>query len=284
MHSHERSRSELSHEPICYMISRIAIAVCLAMFVFPALSAEPKAPAISATDLAARLNAWQQDGASYVRMRMVISQPSGKRAVQIQIKARRTKTSTDAVYQILWPKERKGESVLLRKTDSRSSGSIFVPPSTLRSLDASQMKEPLFGSDLSYEDLVDNFLSWEHQAIVGTEDVDGVSCQILESKPGKGDRSSYARVRTWVDARRLVPLRIEKYAVSGGLVRRIEASNVVTDDIGRHVPANLTIRGPQKSSVTEIDGSRIKHDVTYSDGQFTTGALKEVTIPRSGAE
>ncbi len=267
------------------MIFRIALTFCLAVFAFPALSAEPGAEAISAKDLAARLNAWQQDGISYVRLRMVVSQPSGKNTLQIQIKARRTKTTTDVVYQILWPKERKGESLLLRKTGGQSaSGSIFVPPATLRSLDASQMKEPLFGSDLSYEDLVDNFFSWERQAIVGTEDVDGVSCQILESKPGKGDRSSYASVRTWVDTRRLIPLRIEKYAASGGLARRIDTSNVVTDDIGRQVPANLTVRGTRKNSITELDGSRIKHDVTYADGQFTQDALKEVTIPRSGPE
>jgi Outer membrane lipoprotein-sorting protein len=264
------------------MIFRIAIISCLATFAFPVLSAEP---GTSAADLAARLNAWQQDGVSYVRLRMVVSQPSGKNALQIQIKARRTNTATDVVYQILWPKERKGEAVLVTRAGSRSaSGSIFVPPSTLRFLDASQMKEPLFGSDLSYEDLVENFFSWEHQAIVGTEDVEGVSCKILESKPEKGDRSSYASVRTWVDVRRLVPLRIEKYAASGGLARRIDVSNQVTDDVGRHVPANLTVRGSQKDSVTEIDGSRIKHDVTYADGQFTPEALREVTMPRSGAE
>jgi Outer membrane lipoprotein-sorting protein len=276
---------ELSHEPVFLMIFRIALAIYLAIFAFPVLSAEPGAETISAKDLAARLNAWQQDGSSYVRFRMVVIQASGKSTLQIQVKARRTKTATDVVYQILFPKERKGESVLLRKTGDRSaSGSIFVPPSTLRPLDSSQMKQPLFDSDLSYEDLVDNFFGWEQQALVGSEDVDGVGCQILESKPGKGDRSSYARVRAWVDVRRLVPLRIEKYSASGALARRIDASNVVTDDIGRHVPANLTIRGAQKNSVTEIDGSRIKHDVTYADAQFTPEGLKEVTIPRSGAE
>jgi hypothetical protein len=146
------------------------------------------------------------------------------------------------------------------------------------------MSEPLFGSDLSYEDLVDNFFAWEHQAIAGAEDVDGVSCQILESKPGKGDRSSFASVRTWVDTRRLVPLRIEKYMAAGRPARRIDTSNVVTDDIGRQIPANLTVRGSRKDSVTELDGSRIKHDVTYTDRQFTAEALKEVTIPRSSPE
>jgi hypothetical protein len=97
-----------------------------------------------------------------------------------------------------------GEGSVSRKRQSKRS--IFVPPDTVRPIDALEMKEPLFGSDLSYEDLVDNFFAWEQQAIVGTEDVDGVICQILESKPGKSDRSSFVSVKTWVDTRRLAPL------------------------------------------------------------------------------
>ena len=270
------------------MIFRLAAAsFSLALLVSSARSADPAPPALSAADLASRLSAWQQDGASYARLRMEVKQPPGttKSALQIQIKARRTKMNTEVVYQILWPKERKGEAVLLRKARDRSaSGSIFVPPDTVRAIDASEMKEPLFGSDLSYEDLVDNFFAWEQQAIVGTEDVDGVICQILESKPGKSDRSSFASVKTWVDTRRLAPLRIEKYMAPGRSARRIDTAGVVTDDIGRQIPANLTVRGSRKDSVTELDGSRIKHDVTYTDRQFTPEALKEVTIPRSSPE
>jgi hypothetical protein len=270
------------------MIIRIAAACfCLGLVLSAARSADPAPQVLSATDLAARLSAWQLDGASYVRLRMEIKQPPGttRSALQIQIKARRTKNATDVFYQILWPKERKGETVLLRKaTDGSASGWIFTPPGTLRSLDASQMAEPLFGSDLSYEDLVDNFFAWKNQAIVGSEDLDGVNCQILESKPGKGARSSFASVRTWVDSRRLIPLRIEKYKAAGRPVRLIDTANVVTDDIGRQIPANLTVRGSHQDSVTELDGSRIRHDVTYSDRQFTPEALKEVTIPSSRPE
>jgi hypothetical protein len=269
------------------MIPRLASAcLCLAVVLSAAYSADPPAQALSAAELADRLSAWQQDGASYVRLRMEIKQPPGttKSALQIQIKARRARNATDALYQVLWPKERKGEAVLLRKTkDGAVTGSISVPPDTLRSLDPSQMREPLFGSDISYEDLVDDYFAWKNQTLVGTEDVKGVSCQILESKPGKGVSSSYSSVRTWVDGRRLIPLRIEKY-MAGRLVRRIDTANVVTDDIGRQIPANLTVSRSQSGSVTELDGSRIKHDVTYPDHQFTPEALKEVTIPRTSSE
>ena len=93
------------------------------------------------------------------------------------------------------------------------------------------MKDAVFGSDLTYADLIENFFAWEHQTIVGTETVDRVPCQILESKPGKGDRSIYGRVRSWIDLKRLVPLRVEKYFESGQLARRIDTTRVAE---GRH--------------------------------------------------
>jgi hypothetical protein len=260
------------------------IAIGLAAVAFSAGAAEQAA--MSASELAGRLSALRQDGSSYVRLRLEVKEAGAtKTALQLQIKSRNTKSATELVYQVLWPKERKGEAVLLRKSGDRpATGALFAPPDTVRNLSAAQMKEPLFGSDLSYEDVVENFFAWEHQAIVGTEVVDRVSCQILESKPGKGERSSYASVRTWVDTRRFVPLRVEKYGASGQLARRIDTTSVATDDNHRPIPANLTVLGARNDSVTELDGSRIKHDVTYADREFTPEGLKEMTPPRSAAD
>ena len=56
-----------------------------------------------------------------------------KETLQLQIKERRTKGASEVVYQVLFPKERKGESVLLKKIGTGSaSGSVFVPPNTVR--------------------------------------------------------------------------------------------------------------------------------------------------------
>ena len=260
--------------------------ICFALFAFSARAADTP-PTMSATELAAKLSDLQQNGASFVKLRLEVQQPLGtkKIALQLQIKERRTKTITEVVYQVLWPKERAGEAVLLRKAATQSAtGALFVPPNTVRILDSSQMKEPLFGSDLSYADVIENFFAWEHQALVGMEIVDRVRCQILESKPGKSQSSIYASVRTWVDPLRLVPLRVEKYLASGQMARRIETTRVVTEDNHRHIPANLTVRGLRAESVTELDGSRIKHDVTYADREFTPEGLKEMTPPRSTPE
>ena len=258
---------------------RLTALISLAL-TFTSPAADPAPPA-TATELAARLSALQQDGASYVRLKMEIK-GAAKETLQLQIKQRRTPGATEVVYQVLFPKERKGESVLLRKIGNRpASGSVFVPPNTVRTID--DMKDALLGGDLSYEDIVENFFAWDRQAIVGTEDVDGVSCQILESKPGKGERSTYGSVRSWIDPRRTVPLRVEKYSASGQLLRRIDTTRVVAD-AGHHIPANLAVRGPRPDSSTEFDGSRIRHDVTYTDADFSAEGLKQVSAPRGSAE
>ncbi|MDP1592270.1 MAG: outer membrane lipoprotein-sorting protein, partial [Prosthecobacter sp.] len=232
----------------------------------------------TASELAAKLSVAQQDGSSLVRLKMEARGVT----LQLQIKQRRSASATEVVYQILWPKERLGESVLLKKIGNQTAtGTLFVPPATVRQLD---MKDALFGSDVSYADVLENFFAWPNQAIVGTEVVNRVSCQILESKPGKGQRSNYAAVRTWVDARHLVPLRIEKYNAAGQVMRRIESGRIVTDDIGRHVPTGLTVSDPTKGSSTELDGSKLKHDVTFTKDEFTPEGLKQVITPRSSSE
>lgn len=260
-----------------------ALAAILALALFTPLAHTADAPpALSAKDLAARLSAIMEDGNSFIRMRMEKGVP--KETLQLQIKQRRTKNSTEVVYQVLWPKERKGESVLLRKSGTRpASGALFTPPNTTRTLDAGDMKEPLFGSDLTYEDVVDNFFAWDQQSLVGTEEVDGVPCQILESKPGKSGHSSYGSVRSWIDPRRLVPMRVEKYSTANQPLRRIDTTRVVTVD-GRQTPANLTIRRPGQTSATTMDGSKLQHGIAYTDREFSPEGLKEVTTPRSAPE
>ena len=143
----------------------MAAAIIGLTLAFSSRAAESPSP-MTANDLAFRLSVLRQDGPSYVRLRMEIKGAT-RETLQLQIKERRTTNSSEVVYQVLYPKERKGESVLLRKIgDLPASGSVFVPPNTVRPID--NLKDPLLGSDLSYEDVIDNFFAWDQQALVGT--------------------------------------------------------------------------------------------------------------------
>jgi hypothetical protein len=216
---------------------------------------------------------------------MAVKGRAGAGAIlQLQIKQRRTPAGTDILYQVLWPKERKGESVLLRQDAGGSQSAVlYFPSGQSRKLRSSQMGESLLEGDLSYEDAVENFFAWKNQALAGSETVNGVTCVILESKPESPGQSIYGSVRSWIDTKRSVPLRIEKFLPSGSLARRIDTTRVASDDEGRPIPADLAVHDADGASETDLDGSRIRHDVIYSDTDFTPGAMKELSPPRAAA-
>lgn len=237
--------------------------------------AEPAAPAMPAADLAARMDAVSQ-GNALIRSKLEVRSTEGaRRVLQLQIKQRRTKAATDIAYQVLWPNEHKGEVIILHQGQGAPKGSIIVPQQPVRPIKAAQMSEGLFDSDLAYQDAVENFFAWKKQAVVGAEPINGVDCQILESKPDSSSVSVYAKVRSWIDSQRFVPMRIEKYSSSGALVRRIDITRVARDEKHNPIPASLIVHGPRKNSVTEFNGARIDQDVNFTDADFTPAGLSQ---------
>src|SRR5213596_1047521 len=226
----------------------------------------------TASELAAKLRA-KQSGSMFVRIRMEIGSGE-KQTLQIQIKSRVSDAGGDIVYQILFPKERKGESVLLHRSGQKFSGTVLKLPDNLKQIGAGEMNQALLGSDLSYEDIIDSPFAWSQQAVVGTENIGRFPCQILESKPGNDHRSSYASVKTWIDSNRMVPLQIEKYDSSGKVVRRINITRMLLNG-GDSLPADLEVTGP-RGSVTHITGSSIKRGLNYADTEFTPENLKQL--------
>jgi outer membrane lipoprotein-sorting protein len=238
------------------------------------LIAPSVASADSGTDIAAKLRA-KEYGSTFVRLKM----DAGGGSLQIQIKSRVSESTSDIVYQILFPKERKGESVLLHRSGHKFTGTLFRPPDSLKQISSGEMSQSLFGSELSYEDIIDSPFAWSQQAIVGTENVGRFACQILESKPGKDQSSSYASVKSWIDSSRMVPLRIEKYDSSGKVLRRINITRMLLNG-GDSLPADLEVSG-SRGSVTHITGSGLKRGLNYGDTEFTPENLKQLKAPPS---
>jgi hypothetical protein len=247
------------------MTSRLVLALAAVLVSFNALADE-------AGDLARQLAT--PAGSVYVRLRMEF----GGGSLQVQSKERRGNAGTEIAYQILFPKERKSEGFVLRKTGGRVSGAVFTLPDSVKELSGGDLDRGVFGSALTYEDILDDFFLWPNQKIVGTEAVGKTECQVLESKPGKGG-SSYGSVRSWIDTKRMVPMRVEKLSSGGKVIARIETTNIEKDDLGRNLPASLSIQ--RGGSTTVIEGSRIRHNVDLSDADFTPEGLKTISIPRS---
>src|SRR5258708_19719987 len=95
----------------------------------------------TASELAAKLRA-KQSGSMFVRIRMEIGS-GDKQTLQIQIKSRVSDAGADTFYQILFPKERKGESGFLHRSGHKFTGTLFTPPDTLKSVRPAEFKQSL---------------------------------------------------------------------------------------------------------------------------------------------
>ncbi len=222
--------------------------------------------ALTAAQLADRLAAAVEDGEATARARFKTG--SGE-VLQVQIKSRREPGRTAVAYEVLWPKERKGETVILRRSGTGApEGWIKSPSCEPKRIETAQWTDGILGTELALRDVVENFFRWSKQALAGKERVGNTDCIILESRPGGQDSTGYGKVRSWIDPRRMVVLRVEKYDRSGRLVRRIETTQVAKDDRGRHVPAGMEVTQPGRPGATEISGSNIRHDVQHEDAVF----------------
>lgn len=253
------------------MLLRCCAAGLLAGCLFaPHLSAE-EAGTWTASALAEKMAAAVQDGSSTARARFRIEPDGGGPPVvlQVQVKARRSAGVTEVAYEVIWPAERKGEVFVLRQRGTGPvEGRAFTPPDRRVTLGAGQVSGPAFGSDLAYQDTLENFFRWSGQSLGGTEKIRSTECLILESRPGPSESGPYGKVRSWIDPRKLLPLRVEKFDKSGRLVRRIETTQTAKDDLGRNVPAAMRVVRPGREGGTEIEGSNLRHDVTLGDADF----------------
>ncbi len=150
-------------------------------------------------------------------------------------------------------------------------------PSTDRTIQLSghMLRQSVMGSDLSYEDLMeDRKLTDIYDAqITGQEVIDDRKCWVLELNATVED-ASYQKRKTWVDQERFVPLKEELYAKSGQLLKQITMKNVEKIE-GRWYPKNVNYKDVLKEGEgTDFIVLDIQFNPEIPDYIFNKASLK----------
>ena len=108
------------------------------------------------------------------------------------------------------------------RPDGRDSIRIFRPGAAApRLLPPDRLGDHFLGTVFSYEDLLDPQFFWPKQTLLGDVSFDGRRCDLLQSVPGRLDRTAYSEVRTWLDHSIAYPVHAEKKLRQGGAVKEI---------------------------------------------------------------
>lgn len=151
-------------------------------------------------------------------------------------------------------------------------------PSTDRTIQISghMLRQSLMGSDLSYEDMMDDRKLTETytSAMIGKEMLDGRECFVLELK-AKVEDVAYDKRKIWIDTERFVPLKEDLFAKSGQLLKRTTFSDVKKIQ-GRWFPTSMVYKDMLKQGDgTQFIITSLKFDQEIEDYIFTKAALKQ---------
>ena len=150
-------------------------------------------------------------------------------------------------------------------------------PSTDRTIKISghMMKQSVMGSDLSYEDMMEDpeLLNLYNANVTEEETFLDRPCWILELTAKVEDISYHSR-KIWVDKERYISLKEERFARSGKLLKRFEVKEVKRIQ-NRWVPVHMVFKDVLKSGKgTEFTIESIEFNATIPEARFTKASLR----------
>ena len=178
-------------------------------------------PAATQEEVLARLRALR-DATDYTASgRLVRVSPSGERtSYQIAFRAHAFPDGLRVFCEVTSP------------APARVRMLLFIPPHgpakirtghpgdpASKDLPAEKWDEGLLGTDLTYEDLLEDYPLWQRQNVLREERYGERTCVVLRSEPGPGGKSHYASVISWLDREIYYPVKVEKVVKTSGAVK-----------------------------------------------------------------
>lgn len=202
---------------------------------------------------------------------MIIHSRSGTRSIQSKnwISGR-----DKAFVEYLQPPRERGKKML--KLAKQIWNYLPEPTDRILSISGHLLRQSVMGSDLSYEDMLENNALYDlySAVVVGTEELQKRRCYKLELTAKKEDIAYFTRV-LWVDAEHWLPLREERFAKSGRVLKRTEILETFRVDT-RWYPRRVLFKDMlQQGEGTEYIIEELDLNTKIPDTRFSKAALKK---------
>lgn len=205
-----------------------------------------------------------------VTSKMVIHGRRGSRTIQSVSWIQGTEKS---FTEYLAPAREKGTKML--KLGDRL---WMYSPSTDRTIQISghMLRQSVMGSDLSYEDMMEDpkLINHYDAVVTGEETIDERPCWVVELTANKKD-VAYHFMKLWVDKSRSIPLQEELMAKSGKLLKRMELKDIRKVK-NRWYPGRFIFKDMLKTGDgTEFVVESVEFDIDIPERVFSKASLRK---------
>lgn len=154
------------------------------------------------------------------------------------------------------PDERGSAFLFLERDDGENDLFTYLPElRTVRRISNRTVSGSFFGTDFSYEDIVELQGEAEHAslALLPDEEIEGRRVRVLEAIPGPDSGSAYRRVVSRIDAETCVALHVDMYGKGEQPVKELRVAwQDVEQDDGRWRPRKVSIQDRENRSETRL--------------------------------
>lgn len=196
------------------------------------------------------------------------------RAGDRTIKSKTWIDDNKAFVEYLSPAREKGKKML--KLEKQLWIYTPEPSDRIISISGHLLRQSVMGSDMSYEDMMESDKLWINYdaKVLGREQLNERDCWVLELTAKNSNVAYYSR-KIWVDAEHWLPLKEERFAKSGRLLKRTEILEVFRQD-GRWLPKRMTFKDMlSRGEGTEYIIDSIDFNVAIPEFRFTKAALRK---------
>jgi hypothetical protein len=195
----------------------------------------------------------------------------GERQLRGRLYATNDKDRIKAMLKIGSPPDLAGAAYLMKEGTKSDEIYVFVPAlNKVRRVTGGNMDGPLWGTDLSYNDLkqVQNAFYDPNAKLEGKATLDGTPVQILQFAPQPGQTSRYTSIRAWVEPKSCMALKAEFF--EGQTVRKRFSGNA--KDLRQAGPhwylADMLVADLKEGTQTRIKVTGVAADKDLADRLF----------------
>ncbi len=202
---------------------------------------------------------------------MIIHARSGTRTVKSRFWVR---GDSESFVEYISPARERGKKML--KLGDKLWTYAPEPADRIITISGHLLRQSVMGSDLSYEDMMENdrLVELYDAEVVSEEEQDGRPCWVIEMTSKGGDVAYHSR-KVWVDRERYLPLRQERFARSGRLLKTTSITEAFQTG-GRWYMRRAIFKDMLSSGDgTEYVIEEIDFDVEIPDHVFTRASLRK---------
>jgi hypothetical protein len=207
----------------------------------------------------------------------------GGREIHSQMHWRRFEDGLSKVLlRVSSPADLKGSGVLLIEKTKHADMFVYLPDlERVRRVTSRMLSGSMFGSDFTYED----FSQLHGMAIAGRSErledtaLEGVPVHVVAHYPAEDSGSAYARVTTYIESKRCVPLKQEMFD-DGDRLRKVMTADraSIYEGNGVRLPLKLLMQDLRDESQTELLVTEIEVGVEIRKNTFSVTTLERPRV------